>query len=56
MPSPLNTPITIAWSLSYGSNVNCSSGVKPSSLSLLTSLLKTTAGSKVESIQFAYIT
>ncbi len=49
----LYCPTTTAWSLSYGSNVNCSLGLIFSAFNLLTSPANTASGCAVESIQFA---
>ena len=49
----LYEPMTTAWSLSYGSRVTCSSGLKPLAFSTLTSLANTSAAGAVESMQFA---
>ena len=50
-----DVPETIAWSLSYGSSVTCSRGLKLLSMSFCTSAAKRASGGNVESIQLALI-
>ena len=47
------TPITTAWSRSYGSSVSCSLGLKSASCSFFTSRANTAVGSLVLSMQLA---
>ena len=50
-----DVPETIAWSLSYGSSVTCSRGLKLLSMRVCTSEAKMASGGTVESIQLALI-
>lgn len=52
-PSYLYTPTTTAWSLSYGSKVNCSWGFMFSCCIFFTSEANTASAEAVESMQLA---
>lgn len=53
-PAHLYTPTTTAWSLSYGSRVNCSWGFMFSCCIFFTSEANTASADAVESMQLAY--